>query len=103
MKLTKEIVETYTSICFEQPLKNQKYLREEYIRNGDLWECRYSSNSTFHLCPYDGQFRDCKSCGIGEEDFDTDYCLSKQKNITTSLLLDRITKCQSAGVPITFY
>lgn len=103
MKLTKEIVETYTSICFEQPLKNQKYLREEYIRSGDLWECRYSSNSMYHLCPYDGQFRSCESCGISDEDFDTTYCLSKQIFIPTSLLLERITLCQNASVPITFY
>lgn len=103
MKVTPEYVETYTSICFEQPLKNNKYLREEYSRTEDGWECRYSSNSTYHLCPYDGQFRACKDCGISDADFDIDYCLSKQQTIPTSLLIKRIKLCQSAGVPITFY
>ena len=103
MKVTPEYIETYTSICFEQPLKNNRYIREEYTRNGDQWECRYSSNSSYHLCPFDGQFRTCESCGIGDADFDMDYCLSKQTSIPTSLLIYRIKKCQSAGVPITFY
>lgn len=103
MTITSDYINTYTSIVLEQPLKNGKYLREEYTRNGDLWERTFSSNSSYHLCPFDGSFRDCKTCGLGSDDFDIAYCLSKQECIPISTLVYRIKRCQAAGLPVEMY
>jgi hypothetical protein len=103
MIVTPDYINTYTHVVLEQPLKSDKYLREEYTRNGELWERVFSSNSSFHLCPFDGSFRDCKSCGLGGEEFDIAYCLSKQECIPISTLVNRIKLCQAAGLRVEMY
>lgn len=103
MIVTPDYINTYTHVVLEQPLKNDKYLREEYTRNGELWERVFSSNSSYHLCPFDGSFRDCETCGLGGEEFDMAYCLSKQECIPISTLVNRIKLCQAAGLRVEMY
>ena len=103
MKITPEYINTYTCIVLEQPLTNGRYLREEYTHEGNEWKRIFTSNSSYHLCPYDGSFRECKSCGLGGEDFDTAYCLSKQEFTPISVLVKRIKQCQAAGLRVEMY
>ena len=103
MNITSEYINTYTHIILEQPLKNDKFLYEEYIHRGDLWERLYFSNSSYHLCPYDGSFRECKTCGLDGGNFDIAYCLSKQEFTPISVLVQRIKQCQAAGLRVEMY
>ena len=103
MKILPEYIETYNCIVLEQPLPNNKIIREEYYNRGSQWERLYSSDSSYHLCPYDGSFRDCKTCGLSGGNFDTAYCLSKQEFIPISVLVQRIKQCQAAGLQIKMY
>lgn len=103
MIITPDYIKTYTHVVLEQPLKNHKFIWEEYIQNGELWERVYSSNSSYHLCPYDGSFRECKTCGLGGEEFDIATCLSRQEFTPISVLVDRIKRCQAAGLRVEMY
>ena len=103
MVITPDYINTYNCIILEQPLTNGRYLREQYTQEDGVWKRTFSSNSSYHLCPYDGSFRECKSCGLGGEEFNIDYCLSKQEFTPISILVNRIKLCQAAGLHVEMY
>lgn len=102
MVINKDHIEGYSTIIFTQPLAGGRRIREIYKKVSYLWEISYDSDAPYHVCPYDGIFRDCKSCGALDDDFDIKYCTNKITRITSKTLVDRIKKCQAAGLDVQF-
>ena len=102
MVINKDHIETYSTIIFTQPLSGGRHMREIYTKVPNGWEIRYDSDAPQHICPYDGMFRDCKSCGALEDDFDIKYCTNKITRVSSKVLVDRIKKCQAANLEVQF-
>lgn len=101
-KMTKDYIEMYDRIILIQPLAHQKYLNQIYDKCDKGWLISYESNSIHHVCFFDGVFRDCKECGILDEDFDISYCVNKTELISSAALIDRISDCRKAGLEVRF-
>lgn len=101
-RLTERTIEEYDRIIFTQPLAHQKYLKQIYDRCDKGWLISYKSDSAHHVCFFDGIFRDCKECGILEEDFDISYCASKTELISSAALIERINDCMKADLSVDF-
>lgn len=102
MVINKDHIETYSTIIFIQPLSGGRRVREIYTKVSNGWEVTYDSNASQHICPYDGIFRDCKVCGALDDDFDIKYCTNKIKRLNSKTVVDRIKKCQAAGLDVQF-
>lgn len=108
-KLRKEYLETYRSIIFTQPLINGNWVKvgweQEY--KGDnptgIWVGVYMTSSVYHICPFDGSFRNCVDCGALEPDFSIEFCTNKTQRISTAALIERIIDCQRAGVQVEYF
>lgn len=101
-RITKNYIEQYNKIVFTQPLAHQKYLKQIYDKCDNGWLISYESNSVYHVCFFDGVFRDCKECGILEDDFDMSYCVSKTELISSAALIERINDCMKAEIEVNF-
>lgn len=101
-KVNKDYVNQYGKIVLTQPLAHGKYIQQTYTKEGLTWKVVHSSNSAYHICPYDGQFRNCKDCGALEDDFDVKFCLKKQQLISSTALSGRINDCLKAGLEVKF-
>lgn len=102
-KVNKDYVSQYKKIIMTQPLAHEKYIQLTYEKDIDgRWKTRYSTNSVYHICPYDGIFRNCKDCGALEEDFDISFCLDKTQIVSAGALSGRINDCLSAGLKVDF-
>ena len=101
-RITKDYIEGYDKIVFTQPLAHQKYLKQIYNKCDKGWLISYESNSVYHVCFFDGVFRDCKECGILDDDFDIAYCVSKTELISSAALIERINDCMKDGLEVQF-
>ena len=101
-RITEKYIEQYDRIVFNQPLAQQKYLKQIYDKCNKGWLISYQSDSAYHVCFFDGVFRDCKECGILEDDFDISYCVNKTELISSAALIDRISDCRKAGLEVKF-
>jgi hypothetical protein len=101
-RITKDYIEKYDKIVFTQPLAHQKYLKQIYNKYDNGWLISYDSDSVHHVCFFDGVFRDCKECGILEDDFDISYCVSKTESISSAALIERINDCMKAEIEVNF-
>lgn len=101
-RITEKYIEQYDRIVFNQPLAHQKYLKQIYDKCDKGWLISYQSDSAYHVCFFDGVFRDCKECGILEDDFDISYCVSKTELISSAALVERINDCMKAEIEVSF-
>lgn len=102
-KVNKDYVSQYSKIIMTQPLAHEKYIQLTYEKDIDgRWKARYSTNSAYHICPYDGIFRNCKDCGALEDDFDVKFCLKKQQIVSSGALANRANDCLSAELDVQF-
>ena len=101
-KVNAKYVDNYGTITFTQPLSKGRYIEEVYTKTPKGWLLMYTSNSTYHICPYDGQFRNCSDCGASDEKFDMNFCLNKRQYFSTAALVERIDLCQKAKVKVKF-
>ena len=100
----RQYLNTYTVIIFTQKLANGAKLFETYrkIDGFNRWVIDYSSTSAYHICPFDGNFRECESCE-GYNDINGVYCLSKQKVVSTHELSRRIVLYLESGGKLEYY
>lgn len=101
-KVNKDYVNQYSIITMVQPLAHEKYIKLTYEKGKDGWHARYSTNSAYHICPYDGNFRNCKDCGALEDDFDVKFCLKKEQILSAGALSVRVNECLGAGLEVKF-
>ena len=95
-KVNKDYVSQYSKIIITQFLAHGKYIRLTYEKDGNKWKVRYSTNSAYHICQYDGNFRNCKDCGALEEDFDINFCLEKEQILSAGAVSVRVNECLNA-------
>ena len=74
----------------------------EAITISPFWKVTHTTNSAYHICPYDGIFRNCKDCGALEDDFDIKFCLKKQQLISSGALSNRVNDCLNANLEVQF-
>ena len=101
-KISQRFLEKYDVVILTQPLAHGKYIKQKYHKADNIWAITYESNSIYHICPYDGIFRNCVDCGALDEDFDIEFCLNKIESISSGALIERIYKCQDAGLQVDF-
>ena len=101
-KINKDYVNQYSKVIMTQPLAHGKYIQLTYEKDDIKWRARYSTNSAFHICPYDGNFRNCRDCGALDDNFNVNYCLKKEQVISAGALSNRINDCLKAGLQVQF-
>ena len=101
-KVNKDYVNQYNRVILTQPLAHGKYIQLIYDKVDKGWKATYSTNSAYHICPYDGIFRNCKDCGALEDNFDIKFCLKKQQILSAGTLSNRINECYNAGLEVKF-
>ena len=100
-KINKDYIKDYSQVVLIQPLKSG-VVRQIYTQANGKWAVLHSTTSPFHICPYDGVFRDCKVWGALEDDFDINYCLNKIQDVSPGALVNRINDCINAGLEVQF-
>ena len=100
-KINKDYLNDYSEVILIQPLKSGD-IRQTYTKGKGGWKLTHSTTSPFHICPYDGIFRDCKVCGALEDDFDINYCLDKIRVLSSGAVVNRINDCIGAGLEVKF-
>ena len=102
-KVNKDYVSQYSKIIMTQPLAHGKYIQLTYEKDTDgKWRARYSTNSAYHICQYDGNFRNCKDCGALDEDFDVEFCLNKEQILSAGAVSVRVNECLGSGLEVQF-
>lgn len=101
-KIKPDYLENYYKIQLIQPVKSGDII-ETYENINGAWVLIYTTTTIYSICPYDGQFRDCKVCGIHEPDFDVEFCLDKQQILSSGALCGRINQCLEAGLEVKFF
>ena len=102
-KVNKDYVSQYKKIIITQPLAHEKYIQLTYEKDMDnKWRARYSTNSAYHICQYDGIFRNCKDCGALDEEFDVEFCLNKEQILSAGAVSVRANECLAAGLEVQF-
>ena len=105
-KVNKDYLQNYTKVIMTQPLPKGNKLFMTFNLNDDKewWTASYSTNRecVYHVCPYDGQFRNCKDCGALDDDFDVKFCLKKQQVYSPGAVCTRINDCIKAGLNVQF-
>lgn len=99
-KITKGYVNRFDLIKFTQILPSGRRVCETYFKqpNVEEWTIQYTTDSAYHICPYDGIFRDCGNCDVyeeagDEEDF-IERCLAHIQRINSMELARRCTLCE---------
>ena len=97
-----EYLNFYHKVQLIQPVKTGDII-ETYELVNNQWVLTYSTTTIYNICPYDGQFRDCKACGIHEPDFDVEFCLNKQNVFSAGAVCGRINRCLEVGLAVRLY
>ncbi len=99
-KITKGYVNRFDKIKFTQVLPSGRYVYEEYTWHPLIkqWYIQYSSDSVYHICPYDGIFRECKDCEVYNEAIDDEkfieLCSARTCWVSSNELARRCTLCE---------
>ena len=101
-KITRGYVEHYNTVVFTETLPSGRHIEQTYTKTPKGWLAMHSTDSAYHICPYDGVFRQCQECGADKEDFDVEFCKSKREYITGDELAARCNDCLAADVPVKF-
>lgn len=106
MNKYKDCLATSTTIIMTENLQPAgTYLRVMYEKMEPApytWRATYTSNSAYHICPFDGNFRKCESCR-GIEEMEDTYCLTKQQFVSTKELEERIKMYINGGGKLEYY
>lgn len=100
-KINPDYLQDISKVTLIQPLKYGK-VTQTYTRQGKGWKVTHGTTSAFHICPYDGIFRNCRDCGALEDDFDMNYCFKKTQVFSTGAVCNRINDCIAAGLEVRF-
>ena len=69
VKITRAYVVRFDEIEMEQLLPSRRKITVKWHKRPDKsWIPFYSTDSAFHICPYNGQFKDCRDCIAYSED-----------------------------------
>lgn len=103
-RVNKDYVNQYSTVTITQPLAHGKKMVLQYRKaiDGKNWVARYSTDSAYHICPYDGIFRNCKDCEGYPDDGDASFCINKVQVLGAGALSERINECISAGLDVQF-
>ena len=105
-KVNKDYIRQYKKVILTQPLAkgNKLFLIMTPGKDPNFWNAVYSTNRecVYHVCPYDGQFRNCRDCGALEEDFNIKFCLRKQQVYSIGAVCTKINDCLNAGLDVQF-
>ena len=101
-KITPAYIDEYNKVILTQPLSHGKWIKQIYDKSKRGWEVTYESNSSYHICPYDGVFRKCNDCGALDENFDISFCVNKTQVVSLGALNGRIHDCMRAGLEVQF-
>ena len=101
-KINKDYINHYNQVILTQPLAHNKYIRQTYDKTDNGWKVTHSTNSAYHICPYDGIFRNCKDCGALDDNFDVNFCLNKTQIFSAGALSKRVNDCIGAGLEVQF-
>lgn len=102
-KITKGYVNRFDLIKFTQVLPNGRHMFETYFRepNKETWKIQHSTDSAYHICPYDGIFRECGECEVVLESANdeeiVEKCLQKLERISSEGLARRCTLCEQTA------
>lgn len=96
--ITKGYIKHYERIKMEQTLPSGRHLRVEYMRiPTGKWVAKYETDSVYHICPYDGVFRNCKDCeAYNEEDEKMNSCILHSDVVTDDEMVSRAVACAAA-------
>ena len=100
-KINKDYLDGYSKVILIQPVKYGTII-QTYTKEGKGWKVTHSTTTAFHICPYDGIFRNCKDCGALEDDFDGQFCLKKLQVFSSGAVCSRINDCIAAGLEVQF-
>lgn len=100
-KINKDYLKNYSKITLIQPVKNG-VITQTYTREGKGWKVTHGTTTAFHICPYDGIFRNCKDCGALEDDFDVNFCLKKLQVFSDGAVCNRINDCLKSKLEVKF-
>lgn len=107
-KITRGYVNHYQTIKMAQTLPSGRHVFVEYVKTpNDKWVATYSTDSAYHICPYNGQFIDCAQCAaVIEAANDEDIvknCFTREERISSEEMASRATACVNAdGCKIDF-
>lgn len=101
-RINENYINRYNTIILTQPLAHDTVLQQVYKKANNGWVLTYKTTSIHHICPFDGVFRDCKECGVLEDDFDFQYCVDKTQMISSGALIGRIVDCFKAKLKVEF-
>lgn len=99
-KITKGYVNRFDMIKFTQILPSGRRIHETYYREPakEMWRIQYTTDSAYHICPYDGTFRECGDCNAvldSVEDTEiVEKCLEKMMRVSSEVLARRCTLCE---------
>lgn len=98
-KITKGYVNHYQTIKMTQTLPSGRHVYVTYtkIENKDRWQAAYSTDSAYHICPFDGRFINCPDCGVCSTDKEhEESCVSHKEVISSKEMASRANACAKA-------
>lgn len=109
-KITKGYVNRFDTIKFTQTLPSGRCVHETYYREPgkEMWRIQHTTDSAYHICPYDGIFRECNECDAvlksANDDEIIEKCLQKLERISSEGLAHRCTLCeQTVGCTVNYW
>lgn len=101
-RINENYINRYNCVVLTQPLAHDKFLKQIYHKAKDKWIISYDSNSVYHVCPFDGVFRNCSECGILDENFNVTICTNKTQAVDIKELYQRVMDCKKSGLQVDF-
>lgn len=101
-KINTDFIENYSIVKMIQPLANGRYVIQECIKTPEnKWSVKFSTNSAYHICQYDGVFRKCAECELNNNE---EYvnCITKQQLLSSAALVGRIEDCLRANLEVNY-
>lgn len=98
-KITRAYVTHFNIINMEQILPSGRKVCVQWNRTkNNKWMPVYSTDSVYHICPYDGQFIDCNRCECYNDlpDEMLKACEAKLEYISNEEMASRATACANA-------
>lgn len=99
-KITKGYVNHYQTIKMTQMLPSGRHVYVMYtkIKNKDQWQATYSTDSAYHICPFDGRFINCQDCDVYSTDKEyIDNCLLHSEMVSSKEMASRANACAKAS------
>ena len=101
-KITPDFIDSYSIVKMTQPLGGDRYVMQECTKTPEgKWSVKFSTNSAYHICQYDGVFRKCAECELNNSE---EYinCITKQQLLSSAALVGRIEDCLRANLEVNY-